>query len=89
MEKSTINFIIGLIIILIVIFFVVVGIIGDINNLGIIKSNEKKYQECINACEEQKTCLKYGTKGTGKLSITTCIESSEGSCKNNCIKKYK
>lgn len=53
-------------------------------------NNEQKYQDCINACEENKTCVEKEKKETGgRLSTYSCIKYNDGECRNICVQKYK
>lgn len=55
-------------------------------------NKEKKYQECINACEREKICIEE-KKIIGNykpLFADTCEQySSTVACKNICVEKYK
>ena len=63
---------------------------GYLWSIGV--SKEKKYQECINTCEEARVCLdKENYIGRVKvIKLGGCEQySSTVACKNICVEKYK
>lgn len=56
------------------------------------KYQEYKYENCMNECEKNSTCLEsVYIERPSRLSNPTekCIKDSFGECKNICVNKYK
>lgn len=49
------------------------------------QTTENKYNDCIKACEDEKSCLQYDSD----VWSHKCLKYSDAECKNACIEKYK
>lgn len=56
------------------------------------QNRTSKYNECIKACQDNKTCVERGEgsdSGPASARLGICKQWSDTECKNICIKKYK
>lgn len=56
------------------------------------QNQTNKYDECIQTCKDNKTCIERGEgsdHGPASERVGDCKKWSDGECKNICIEKYK
>lgn len=72
--------------------FVILGVLLLIGaaGFGIYSYNSTdKYAECVQACEDNRECLRSEINYSDNRRPTNCVEYSDVSCKNICVEKYK
>lgn len=71
----------------IIVFMVVIVVLVFATVTFLDFRNKGKYDECKEACKDNRTCLEYKS-GTGYVE-GGCFKYSDGDCLNSCVQKYK
>jgi hypothetical protein len=71
------------------IFILIVFSSLSLAGCSLLKSQDKKYEECVAACNKNKTCLEFGYNPGQQFADPSCLKYNDAECKNICIEKYK
>ena len=69
-------------------FYLILGLLIIFIAFYVFTTLSNNYEDCIQECENNNECLRYGEKDGGRLS-EPCLEYSNAPCKNICVEKYK